>query len=423
MSFRNLIFSILCLAATNFPFAAHAGTSGPNAPDSAQNKAIYKSQQYFDKLSSSLEVTPTLRALSDTITTLVDNGKLRHVEIVGSSSPDGSEQLNERLAMARARAVASYLRRNSKLPDDLTSVTSVGENWPLFRQMMLTGSYPYSKEVIEILDRGLDNTRTESILRYSKNGRIWRSLTEEVFPLLRTSLVTVTSDSSKFTVDTMGKLPVEPAVVEHPVAETIIVEEPVADEATEVIVAVEEEPWSRKLWVKTNAVGWGLAMINAAAELDFAPNWSVTLPVYYSGFNYFSCTRKFRTITVLPEARYWFRPDNNGFFVGAHFGFSFYNYANNGDYRYQDHGARRPAYGGGLSAGYRFNFTRNPRWKIEISLGAGVYGLYYDRFRNVHGTDYGLLVDTRHRTLFCLDTASLSFCYSFDLSKKKGGIK
>ncbi|MDO4367577.1 MAG: DUF3575 domain-containing protein [Bacteroidales bacterium] len=40
---------------------------------------------------------------------------------------------------------------------------------------------------------------------------------------------------------------------------------------------------------------------------------------------YFSTTVKFRTFSVQSLFRYWVFEKNDGFFTGAHFGYSYYN--------------------------------------------------------------------------------------------------
>ena len=95
------------------------------------------------------------------------------------------------------------------------------------------------------------------------------------------------------------------------VPDTVAVTEPVIPEAKE---------WMRRLHLKTNTLGWGLAIVNVAVEVDLAKHWSLTLPVYYSAWDYFKSTVKFRTFAIQPEFRYWFSERNDGFFAGAHFG-------------------------------------------------------------------------------------------------------
>lgn len=180
----------------------------------------------------------------------------------------------------------------------------------------------------------------------------------------------------------------------------------------------DKSDWERKITLKTNVPAWALLWINIAPEIDFDPHWSGTLPIYYSGFNYFTGHRKYRTFALMPEVRWWPKYNNEGFFMGLHTGLVWYNVAFEGQYRYQDHDRNSPAIGAGLTFGWRFNFTRNPRWKMEAAIGAGVYRLCYDRFLNYHN---GLFVDTKRRTFFGIDNAALSICYQFGAKKSKGG--
>lgn len=90
-----------------------------------------------------------------------------------------------------------------------------------------------------------------------------------------------------------------------------------------------------------------------------------------------------------------------------------------GAYRYQDHDGRTPAIGGGVNAGFRCNISRNKRWRLECSIGFGIYALDYDMFVNKAN---GLLAGRKKRTFYGIDNAALSVCYMFDV-KKKGGRK
>ena len=49
---------------------------------------------------------------------------------------------------------------------------------------------------------------------------------------------------------------------------------------------------NHSLLLKTNAVAWGMAVMNVAVEYDISPAISVLIPFYYSPFNYFTSSRK-----------------------------------------------------------------------------------------------------------------------------------
>ena len=211
------------------------------------------------------------------------------------------------------------------------------------------------------------------------------------------------------------------AVVAVPEPEPVVEEIAIAPDTVAVVdTAVPEvEEWTRKLYVKTNLVGLGMAIANLGVEVDLAKHWSFALPVYYSAWDYFKSTVKFRTFAVQPELRYWLSENNRGFFAGAHFGLAYFNFAFDGDYRYQDHCCKTPALGGGLAVGYRMPISRNHRWHIEFLLGGGVYDLHYDVFHNVENVKNGKLKETLKDTYYGIDQAAINISYRFNLNKRR----
>ena len=167
--------------------------------------------------------------------------------------------------------------------------------------------------------------------------------------------------------------------------------------------------------VKTNAVGLGMLIANAGVELGFGDRFSLHIPFYYSAANYFSSRTKFRILGTQPELRYW-HPSLKGCFGGVHLGVASWNFAYNKRWRYQDKDGSTPALGGGVSVGYRMPLGAARRWGMEFSLGAGVYRLRYDKFRNEPN---GALVESRRKTFAGIDHVGVSFTYTFG----KGGAR
>jgi hypothetical protein len=143
--------------------------------------------------------------------------------------------------------------------------------------------------------------------------------------------------------------------------------------------------------------------------------------VYYGACNYFQSTTKFRMLGIQPEGRYWFsaagamQPGHVGPFIGAHLGLAWYNLSLGGDYRIQDHAKNSPAYGGGLNVGYRFNLSRDHRWTMEMSVGAGVYRLHYDRYLN---SGCCAKVGSREKTWLGVDNVGVTVGYSINTKSK-----
>lgn len=274
---------------------------------------------------------------------------------------------------------------------------------------------PYAAEAKRIIS--LHREDPVASLRKANDGRVWRWLANDVFPLMRKT--TITGYFNGKGVVYYG----EPEIQQPEIEETVETEVVEVVEAESVIEYAAQPEWTRHVYLKTNLPAWLCLWINAAFEVDIVPHWSFTLPVYYSGFNYFTRTLKFRTFAVQPEFRWFPNRDNRGFFAGIHAGLVYYNIALKGDIRYQDHDTRTPALGGGVSVGYRFRLNSNPHLYMEATVGAGIYRLHYDEYLNYYN---GLKVGERKRTFYGIDQAALSFVYQFDCRAKnneKGGTK
>ena len=172
------------------------------------------------------------------------------------------------------------------------------------------------------------------------------------------------------------------------------------------------DDWQRHVYVKSDVLAWTLLLANIQGELTVRPNMSVVVPVYYSAWNYFKSTLKFRMLAVLPEYRYWLGGSDDGWYAGAHLGLAWYNYAFDGKVRTQDRNGGRPAFGGGVNAGWRMPLRKDGKWKVEFSLGLGVYSLDYDKFENRHN---GPLLYSRKKAWFGIDQLSVTFSYMFNI--------
>lgn len=406
-AFRTLIL-IMCVTV---PFGS-SGAPAPNPFPAPDIVTTAETPNRFDISRTRLDNHSGIDRLARRIDSLSRSGMLRRVEISGSASPDGPRDLNERLARERASVMAEYLRKQAYIPDTMLIVRSKGENWSLLRSLIENSRLGDKADgMIRIIDETEDPDLRERRLRNFCGRSYWRVLARDVFPAVRVAEVDVTYDDGRLSVvvPTEGDVRITETAI--PVADTAVTVDSVPADNAE-----EDTACGNHITVKTNVPAWAMIWLNAAVEFDIKPHWSVTIPVYYSGFNYFHRNRKFRTFAVQPEARYWFSPCNNGFFIGAHLGLAYYNVAFGGENRYQDHSRRHPAMGGGVSVGYRFSFTRNPRWRLELALGGGVYHLDYDVFDNVPN---GLIKERCKRTFFGIDNAAVSVCYQFGY--RKGG--
>ena len=350
--------------------------------------------------------------------------RIIHVSFNGAASPEGSYQINRRLANGRLASLEKRIRQEVEIPDSIIQRNDEYIPWDYLRSLIEDSDLTHKQEVIDILD---DEAKLVSYqggthidhriprLKAIDGGRVWQEINRKFFSKMRNACVLVVTYKKEIPPVPEPEPVIEPKPVLEPVIEPAEEPEPIVEPAPVEVPKFQEG--ARQLHVKTNAIGLAMAIANVAVEVDLAKHWSFTLPIYYSAWDYFKSTLKFRTFNVQPEVRYWMDENNEGWFAGAHFGAAFYNYALGGDWRYQDHGRETPSWGGGISGGYRMPLSKNRRWKLEFTLGAGVYASHYDKF---HNEKDGLLVSDHEKTWFGIDQAAVSIAYTFDLTKKGG---
>ncbi len=346
---------------------------------------------------------------------------IERITICSSASPDGYNKANERLAMRRADSLAAYIARHGSVPEVLIEKHAIGIAWDMLRRQVAASDMEYRDEVLDILDntpvfvfderdRVVDGRKKR--LMDLRGGRPYKYMLEGVFPDLRSSVcATLYIKPSAGVADTTVVVPLpESEPIFGPEAE------PVAEIVSKPVTEMGPVPeWRPMLSVKTNAVGLGMLLLNAAVEIDLSQRLSLNLPVYYSACDYFTDDVKFRMLGFQPELRVWPLAERK-FFVGLHFGVAYYNFAFGGPWRIQDHDGSTPAWGGGVNVGYRLPLSCDKRWNVEFSLGAGVYDVHYDKFHNGYNGAYASSVK---KTFFGIDSFAVSFSYMFDIKNKR----
>lgn len=361
-----------------------------------------------------------LSEISSFIKKIKQDTTIRIVKVLfgGSASPECSYQLNKRLATGRLEILEDLVRNEIEIADSVIIRDDNYISWEYLVSKVKESDLKQKQAVLDILaqepsfvDYSGGGHIDHRIVQLQKMnyGRVWRQLYSLYFGSMRSAYVVfVTSKIDK----------VKPLDV---VVKPVEVEESKSKRKS-IVVFDARKPvgiiggWTRKLYIKTNALGLGMAISNVGVEVDLVKHLSFAVPVYYSAWNYFLSTIKFRTLAVQPELRYWFNQNNQKFFIGAHFGYAQYNVAVEGDYRYQDHGGKSPALGGGISLGYRMPISDDNKWHIEFTLGAGAYGLHYDKYYNVNN---GKLIDTHRKIYWGVDNAAINISYNLDLKKRK----
>lgn len=370
----------------------------------AGDEAVSHSHSF---LVDSIQVNPTpeLVALAAKVDSANRAGLIERIRIEGSSSVDGPASHNLQLAERRADLLKEFFASHASLPDSLFSIRVIGEDWQGLRSKL--PQYFSASEVaaLDSIIRLTDNLdQREQLLRRYVRGRYWQRISEDILPSQRRASMSIDlfSRAVPLRIDTCIRYVVRPD--------------------TSFIRHIEPErkpslPSPGHLYVKTNLPVWALLVASAAVELDVARHWSMQLPIYYSCLDHFTPRRKFHVLAAVPELRWWASGENQGFHIGAHAGFAYYNVAIGGTTRYQDRNGTTPAYGGGLNLGFRTPLGPSSRWSLELSAGAGAWKFDYDKYQN---RDNGLRTGSGRTTYIGLDQAAISLCYRFDLTKGGG---
>lgn len=336
------------------------------------------------------------------------------VDFRGTASPDGSYEFNVWLSENRLRTFKELVNSYVSIPDSLIFAQSSDIPWDEFRQKVAESNIANKEEVLVIIDEGPKlvpfwggRTIDHRLLKLKKlrGGKVWDELKKPILFDLRYGDAT-------FYYTTLLPLKVEEVAIETMVPAEVPALLPLP-KAPSLIT------WTPNIYLKTNLIGWAAGSVNLAAEFDLGPHWSFTLPIYYCAWDYFKSTIKFRNFTVQPEFRYWpnAKGYNHGFFVGAHFGMMAFNFAIDGKTRFQDYKGKHPALGGGIGLGYRKAISKNQRWHIEFTAGAGVYRLDYSKFHNTPDVKDGAWYARKQKTWVGLDQLAVTIAYSFPLSK------
>lgn len=110
---------------------------------------------------------------------------LKHIQIVGYASPEGSYKSNEILATNRSNAFKQYIIGRYKLSNLLIDANSVAEDWDGLVRLLNQKPFAYSQESLELINTyGIFQGREKKLMDLS-GGVPYRKMLKELFPQLR----------------------------------------------------------------------------------------------------------------------------------------------------------------------------------------------------------------------------------------------
>lgn len=118
---------------------------------------------------------------------------LEKISVEGYASPDGRVSRNLALAQRRTDALARWLVEKCGVEPELVHRQQSAIAWDDFRREISESGLPQSSRILEICANGSDSSQADvwrrmARLRTLDGGRVWKTLTRDIFPGLRRSV-------------------------------------------------------------------------------------------------------------------------------------------------------------------------------------------------------------------------------------------
>ncbi|MCC8036123.1 MAG: DUF3868 domain-containing protein [Rikenellaceae bacterium] len=126
-----------------------------------------------------------LEALASAMGGVGEQGRITGISIEGFASPEGAFFWNDRLARGRANSLKDYIRQQFGLPGDLVEVGHTPEDWNGLSAAAETAGTGRRAEIEQIIETVAEPDLREEKLRRVDGGRLWRRLSDDIFPGLR----------------------------------------------------------------------------------------------------------------------------------------------------------------------------------------------------------------------------------------------
>lgn len=157
----------------------------------------YALKVYFPQAVSKLD--PDMEDNAATLAKLLDaikkleaspDSRVEHVVVAGFASPEGSFQLNDRLAWNRASALKKYVTDNSTLDSEIIHIYNGVEDWYGLRMLVEKSDMADKQAVLDIMDSTpiadeKDRAKRENELKKLDGGRTYNYMLKNFFPELR----------------------------------------------------------------------------------------------------------------------------------------------------------------------------------------------------------------------------------------------
>ncbi len=442
-TYKSILSSIVLLMATAPAITAQRSISStPTTPYLVDSVSISFRQGKADIDRTFGDNAKALDGIDSRLTKVNNDSlfRMRHVSILGGSSPDGSLELNNALSKQRAEALFKWMDKYGQLADVDKEFILLGRDWEgtLFLAKQ-DPNLPYKDETIALLQtivdekKALNGEEPAGSLERMKAlhyGYPYLYLYENIFPALRVSKLIVSYDKI-----------LAPEVAEKRAQEQQEIVEEVAETSIEDTVGTSGDasgfvtipPVRKNFYMdfRTNMLYDALALPNIGIDFYLGKNISIGANWMYGWWKTDKRKRYWRAYGGELNARWWFGSKaHEKPLSGHHLGI--YGQAYTYDFEWGGKGQMGGKPGGslwdkclwaaGIEYGYSLPVAR--RINIDFSLGLGYTEGYYHKYHPEEG--HYVWDSTHKRHMFGptkLEIALVWLIGHGNANEKKGGKK
>lgn len=406
-------------------------------PLSAQEK---RTEINVDFRVGSRVLEPTLgnnaARLSKIITLLKDVEKCDTLELTGitfcgSASPEGTFEVNRKLAEARLSTLESYVRERVSIAEGLINRCDVSIAWERLAMLVEQSGMEHKEEALHILrdvpeftynEKGMLIDSRKKHLMDMQYGRTWNYMKAHFFEKVRNaSAILVTIRPKK--VEVAEEAPKDTVQAIAPVDTIVTAQEP------EIIQSEERKPFYMS--VKTNMLYDALLVPNIGLEFYLGKNWSVAGNWMYGWWKKNSKHRYWRIYGGDLAIRKWFgKKADEKPLTGHHIGIYGQMFTYDFEWGGKGYMGGQPGgtlwdelnYAAGVEYGYSLPIAK--RLNIDFTIGLGYWGGKYYKYTPMDG--HYVWQVTKNRHWFGPTKAEISLVWLLGRSNsndRKGGVK
>lgn len=142
-------------------------------------------REFGNNKQSLIDLMSSIRIIENSI-----DSRVKHVVIAGFASPEGSFELNDRLAWSRAVSVKEYIIEHSGLAPDMIQIYNGSEDWRGLRSLVERSNMYEKQQILDIIDNvpiwdsRANQGRLGELMRLN-GGEPYRYIYKHFFPQLR----------------------------------------------------------------------------------------------------------------------------------------------------------------------------------------------------------------------------------------------